>query len=109
MANQQDSNKKPDSIDHYRRAFLKRLGITTAATVGATSAHGAWGGKTLGDTFADFFQQHYQRMTPEELQETLDRSRSARATVTVSRPVQRKTTWGRTFATSMSWKWMKAV
>ena len=73
MASQKDSKKNTDSIDHYRRGFLKRLGITAAATAGATTAHGAWGGKTLGDTFADFFQQHYQRMTPVELQETLDR------------------------------------
>jgi molybdopterin-containing oxidoreductase family iron-sulfur binding subunit len=73
VTSKQDTERKPEAIDHYRRAFLIRLGITTAATVGATSAHGAWGGKSLGDTFADFFQQHYQRMTPEELQETLDR------------------------------------
>mgnify|MGYP001555499536 FL=1 len=63
----------PEAIDHYRRTFLKRLGLTTATAVSTTSAHGAWGGKTLGDAFADFFQQHYQRMTTEELKQTLGR------------------------------------
>ena len=58
MANEHDSIK-PDAIDPYLRSFLKRLGVATAAVAGATSAHGAWGGKTLGDAFADFFQQHY--------------------------------------------------
>ena len=61
----------PEAVDQYRRTFLRRLGITAATAVSATSAHGAWSGKTLGDAFADFFQQHYQRMTAEELKETL--------------------------------------
>ena len=73
MDTRKNDRGKPDAIDHYRRSFLKRLGITSAAAAGATSAHGAWGGKTLGDAFADFFQQHYQRMTPAELHDTLER------------------------------------
>lgn len=56
----------------YRRRFLKGLtGVATAAA--GTKAVGAWGGSTLGDTFADFFQSHYQRMTPDEVQKTLAR------------------------------------
>jgi molybdopterin-containing oxidoreductase family iron-sulfur binding subunit len=73
MASKNKSAKTPEAIDHYRRSFIKRLGISAATAVSATSVHGAWGGKSLGDAFADFFQQHYQRMTPEELQETLRR------------------------------------
>ncbi len=56
----------------HRRKFLKQLGIIGAAGASG-AAYGAWGGKALGDAFADFFQQHYQRMTPEELEETLRR------------------------------------
>lgn len=67
------AEKTADGVDHYRRKFLQRLGLTTAVAVGAGKARLAWGGRTLGDTFADFFQQHYRRMTPEELQETLHR------------------------------------
>jgi len=73
MMHRQKTEDMPEMIDHYRRTFLKRLGLTTATVVSTTSAHGAWGGKTLGDAFADFFQQHYQRMTTEELKQTLGR------------------------------------
>ncbi|MDX2476804.1 MAG: 4Fe-4S dicluster domain-containing protein [Gammaproteobacteria bacterium] len=64
---------KPEAVNQYRRGFLTRLGLTTATAVTSVSAHGAWSGKTMEDGFADFFQQHYQRMTAEELQETLRR------------------------------------
>lgn len=61
-----------DNTDLARRRFLQRLG-GTAAAVGATASLPAWGGTTLGDAFADFFQDHYQRMTPEEVGETMAR------------------------------------
>lgn len=67
------SSKSPGVVDQYRRSFLRRLGLTTAAAGAASSAHGAWSGKTLEDGFADFFQQHYKRMSAEEMQETLAR------------------------------------
>jgi Fe-S-cluster-containing dehydrogenase component len=59
-------------IDHYRRRFLKGLGAAAAGS-GAAAASPAWGGSTLGDAFADFFQEHYRRMTREEVRDTLAR------------------------------------
>jgi molybdopterin-containing oxidoreductase family iron-sulfur binding subunit len=64
-------------IDRYRRRFLKRLGKLGAAACGATAAsassQAAWGGSTFQDALGSFFQQHYQRMSPEEIQEALGR------------------------------------
>lgn len=53
-----------------RRKFLGSAGIVgaTALTTGA-----AWGGKTFQDALGDLFQDHYQRMTPEEIQGALGR------------------------------------
>lgn len=59
--------------DHARRKFLKGLGTVAVAAGGASTARPAWGGSSLADTFADLFQQHYQRMTPDEVQDTLQR------------------------------------
>jgi Fe-S-cluster-containing dehydrogenase component len=59
--------------DHARRKFLKGIGTVAVAAGTARVARAAWDGETLGDAFADFFQKHYQRMTPEEIQETLRR------------------------------------
>ena len=61
-----------DKTDLARRKFLKGLASVAAAS-GAAASVPAWGGSTLSDTFADFFQTHYQRMTEEEIQETLQR------------------------------------
>ena len=69
MSKTNESNPK----DHYRRKFIKSLTGVAATVAGAKVATGAWGGNTLGDAFADFFQSHYQRMTPDEIQETLAR------------------------------------
>lgn len=66
------SKSKQNKPDLARRKFLKGLGSLTA-TAGATAAMPAWGGNTLSDAFSDFFQKHYQQMTPEEVQETLAR------------------------------------
>jgi len=63
------SNQKTDLA---RRKFLKGIASVAAAS-GAAASTPAWGGSTLSDTFADFFQAHYQRMTDEEIQETLRR------------------------------------
>lgn len=57
-----------------RRQFLKRLGMVGAAAAGgATLGTPAWGGSTLSDAFGDFFQDHYQRMTDEEIADALAR------------------------------------
>jgi molybdopterin-containing oxidoreductase family iron-sulfur binding subunit len=59
--------------DRARRRFLKRLGTVGAAVAAPAAVKGAWGGQTLEDAFADFFQQHYGRMSADEIQETLRR------------------------------------
>jgi len=60
--------EEEDKVDKARRGFLKGLGLG-----GAAAASPAWGGQTFGDAWADFFQKHYQQMTREEIQETLER------------------------------------
>jgi molybdopterin-containing oxidoreductase family iron-sulfur binding subunit len=68
------SRKPADShIDHYRRRFLKGLSGTVVAAATPGTARAAWGGNTLADAFADFLQDHYQRMTQEEIADTLAR------------------------------------
>ena len=72
------SNKKPDnsmtsSGNLARRHFLKKLGGVAAATGTASAVHASWGGHTLSDAFADFFQQHYQEMSADEIRETIQR------------------------------------
>lgn len=63
-------------IDQYRRAFLKRLGLVggaAAATTLPAVGNPAWGGNTLADAVGDFFQSHYRRMEPDEVQAALER------------------------------------
>ncbi len=60
----------PDDL--ARRRFLQRLGLG-AATAGAALSLPAWGGNTLSDAFADFFQKHYQRMDADEIRDALMR------------------------------------
>ncbi len=60
-------------VNHYRRRFLGKLGLTATAAVTAGASGGAWGGRTLGEAFADLFQDHYQRMSREEIQAALKR------------------------------------
>lgn len=68
VMSKQDLNKP----DLARRRFLLGVGAAATAT-GAAATSAAWGGNTMSDAFADFFQQHYQRMTAEEIQHTLER------------------------------------
>ena len=49
------------------------LAVTTGAAGAVAASGGAWGGNTLSDAFADFFQQHYQRMSEDEIAETIER------------------------------------
>ncbi|MEE4376757.1 MAG: hypothetical protein V2J55_04485, partial [Candidatus Competibacteraceae bacterium] len=64
--------EQPDGVDHARRKLLKGLGTVGVATASAAGSP-AWGGATLKDTWGDFFQDHYQRMSPDEIQAALGR------------------------------------
>ncbi len=68
MSEHSDSGNGDNRFSEARRRFLRGLGMSAAAV-----AQPAWGGKTFGDAFADFFQQHYKRMSAEEIEETLER------------------------------------
>ncbi|MDX2477493.1 MAG: 4Fe-4S dicluster domain-containing protein [Gammaproteobacteria bacterium] len=73
MSNGGPAKMKTDHAKPARRHFLKKLGGLAAAGGVATATHAAWGGHTLSDTFADFFQQHYREMSDIEIRETLER------------------------------------
>lgn len=77
MSDERASQDRHDQFGHYRRRFLKGLGMVGVATgvaaAGSGAARAAWGGSTLADAMGDFFQDHYQRMTKEELKEALAR------------------------------------
>jgi molybdopterin-containing oxidoreductase family iron-sulfur binding subunit len=60
--------------DKGRRSLLKSLGLGTAGAVAATTlAKPAWGGRTFSEAFRDYFQKHYQKMTPEEIARALEK------------------------------------
>ena len=77
MTERHDDVPAEPGIDHYRRRFLKGLAQVGAAGSVAASGTGvakaAWGGSTLQDVLGGFFQDHYQRMTPDEIQAALER------------------------------------
>ena len=79
MSDKQQNPRELGAIDPSRRSALGKLaGLAGAAVAGPATA--AWGGRSLGDTFADLFQDHYQRMTSEEVKEALARiERKAKA------------------------------
>jgi molybdopterin-containing oxidoreductase family iron-sulfur binding subunit len=66
-----------DGFSACRRRFLS--GVAQVGAVGAVSAtaagaaRAAWGGSTLQDALGSFFQDHYQRMSPDEIQSALRR------------------------------------
>ena len=65
-------------FDAARRRFFARLGGVAVAGAGG-AAYAAWGGHSLSDTFADFFQQHYRQMTRDEINDSIERiERNAR-------------------------------
>jgi len=71
--NKNTKQQKTPGTGQSRRDFIKGLGALTVAA-GCTSAmKPAWGGATLGDALGDFFQDHYQRMSQEEIADALDR------------------------------------
>jgi len=68
-------NKGPDTksrtlADASRRHFLRGIGAVGA--VGAASAP-AWGGRTFQDAMGEFFQQHYEKMSRDQMQAALGR------------------------------------
>lgn len=61
-----------------RRRFLGGVaaagaGVAAAAAATAATTQGAWGGATLRDAMGSLFQDHYQRMTRDEIQAALGR------------------------------------
>jgi len=69
-----DGDQRPpeEPVDAGRRRFLGHLGAVAGAA-GAASAAPAWGGRSMLDVMGSFFQDHYQRMSPEEIAEALAR------------------------------------
>ncbi len=69
--------EREDGFDGYRRRFLARVAqagaVGAVAAGGAGAAHAAWGGSTLKDALGSFFQDHYQRMSRDEIQAALGR------------------------------------
>ena len=67
------------NTDLARRSFLKKLGMVgaagAAASIGVDRALGipAWGGESFIDAWGDLFQDHYVRMSADELGEALAR------------------------------------
>ncbi len=53
-----------------RRQFLKGLGTVGAAAIASTPA---WGGQSFQDAMGALFQQHYEKMSPEQIKEALAR------------------------------------
>ena len=66
-----------DGFSRYRRKFLAGLAeVGAAGAVAATAAgpaRAAWGGSTLQDAMGSLFQDHYQRMSRDEIQAALQR------------------------------------
>ncbi len=61
--------------DTARRNFFRKLG-RAAMAVGVTApsmAAPAWAGATFLEAFGDFFQQHYKKMSREEIEQVLER------------------------------------
>ena len=61
------------AVDSGRRHFIGGLAAFAGGVAATGTAQAAWGGKTLQDTLGGFFQDHYQRMTPQEIEDALGR------------------------------------
>jgi molybdopterin-containing oxidoreductase family iron-sulfur binding subunit len=67
-----ETERPEPGFDGYRRRFLSGVAAAGAAG-GAGVAQAAWGGSTLQDALGSFFQDHYQRMSPDEIRSALER------------------------------------
>jgi len=66
--------EEQERFEKARRRFLKGAGVGAAATAAAVTLPApAWGGQTMGDAFGSFFQKHYKRMNPDEINAALGR------------------------------------
>ena len=66
--------EEQERFEKARRRFLKGAGVGAAATAAAATLPApAWGGQTMGDAFGSFFQKHYKRMNPDEINAALGR------------------------------------
>ena len=72
-SNNNNTDQKSPASNQSRRSFVKGLGVLTVVASCASSMKPAWGGATLSDALGDFFQDHYQRMSQEEIADALDR------------------------------------
>ena len=80
----QDRGDDP-AVDPQRRQFLGGLAALAGGAAAVGPAQAAWGGRTLQDALGGFFQDHYQRMTPQEIQDALARiERKAKRTYGVN-------------------------
>ena len=68
MSDKPDPADGNDKFDAARRNFLRGIGLGAAA-----AAQPAWGGQTFADAMAGFFQKHYQKMSPDEVEAALER------------------------------------
>ena len=68
-----DRRQAVQRADRSRRRFLKGLASVGAAVGGAAAVRPAWGGATLGDALGEFFQDHYLRMSADEIDSALER------------------------------------
>lgn len=79
-----DSHQITENLpDLAKRHFFKRLGMVGAtgaaavtgvsAAVEVTQSEPSWGGSSFMDAMGDLFQDHYTRMSDEEMTEALDR------------------------------------
>jgi len=60
----------PEKVNMERRNFLGKLAAATAVpAMGAP----AWAGASMLDALGDYFQKHYKKMTPDEIQAALTR------------------------------------
>jgi len=71
--NRNNKHQQIPASNQSRRDFVKGLGSLVVAASCSTCMKPAWGGATLGDALGDFFQNHYQRMSREEITDALDR------------------------------------